>query len=185
LFLFGKPAPITNDWPRLHDILKGWQHTIQGFYRKHAPGIAPARPISAAVVAEQLGVPGAVSILVQWQGTIISQLRPIRGLAPATPKTPKEIIQSLQKKGINGMCITDHNTIKGSIEALKIAPKNFIVIPGVEISTLDGHILALNIVKKILPKQTIEITIEKIIDEGGIPIIPHVYRKKSQARWNT
>ena len=78
------------------DILKGWQHTIQGFYRKHAPGIAPARPASAAVIAEQLGVPGAVSILAQWQGTIVSQLRPIRGLAPAPPKTPKEIIQLIK-----------------------------------------------------------------------------------------
>lgn len=93
--------------------------------------------------------------------------------------TPKEIIQSLQKKGINGMCITDHNTIKGSIEAIKIAPKNFIVIPGSEISTKEGHIIALNIKENILPKQTIEITIEKIIDEGGIPIIPHVYRNMS------
>ena len=93
--------------------------------------------------------------------------------------TPKEIIQSLKKKGINGMCITDHNTVKGSLEALKICPKDFIVIPGAEISTLEGHILALNIGENILPKQSLEITIEKIIDEGGIPIIPHVYRNMS------
>jgi hypothetical protein len=93
--------------------------------------------------------------------------------------TPKEIIQSLKKKGINGMCITDHNTVKGSLEALKIPQKNFIIIPGAEISTLEGHILALNIGENILPKQSLEITIEKIIDEGGIPIIPHVYRNMS------
>ncbi|MCK5300364.1 MAG: PHP domain-containing protein [Thermoplasmatales archaeon] len=93
--------------------------------------------------------------------------------------TPREIIQSLKKKGINGMCITDHNTVKGSLEALKISPKNFIIIPGAEISTLEGHILALNIGENILPKQSLEITIEKIIDEGGIPIIPHVYRNMS------
>lgn len=77
------------------------------------------------------------------------------------------------------MCITDHNTVKGSLEALKIPQKNFIIIPGAEISTLEGHILALNIGENILPKQSLEITIEKIIDEGGIPIIPHVYRNMS------
>jgi predicted metal-dependent phosphoesterase TrpH len=93
--------------------------------------------------------------------------------------TPKEIIKSLKKKGINGMSITDHNTIKGSLEALKIKPKDFIIIPGVEISTLDGHILAINIKENILSKQSIEITIENIIDKGGIPIIPHVYRNMS------
>jgi len=93
--------------------------------------------------------------------------------------TPKEIIKSLKKKGINGMCITDHNTVKGSLEALKICPKDFIVIPGSEISTLEGHILGLNIRENISPKKSIEITIEKIIDQGGIPIIPHVYRNMS------
>ena len=92
---------------------------------------------------------------------------------------PKEIIQSLKKKGINGMCITDHNNVKGGLEALKISPKNFIVIPGSEISTLDGHILALNIKENIPPKQKIEITIDQIIDKGGIPIVPHLLRNMS------
>jgi hypothetical protein len=93
--------------------------------------------------------------------------------------TPKEIIQSLRKKGIDGMCITDHNNVKGSLEALKRSPNDFIVITGAEISTLDGHILALNIKENISPKQSIEITIEKIIDKGGIPIIPHIFRNMS------
>ncbi len=93
--------------------------------------------------------------------------------------SPKEIIQSLKKKGINGMCITDHNNVKGGLEAIKISPKNFIVIPGSEISTLDGHVLALNIKENIPPKQTIEITIDQIVDKGGIPIVPHVFRSMS------
>ena len=33
----------------------------------------------------------------------------------------KEIISSLQKKGLDGMAITDHNTIDGIKKALKIA----------------------------------------------------------------
>lgn len=93
--------------------------------------------------------------------------------------TPKELIRFLKKKGINGMSITDHNTVKGSLEALKICPKDFIVIPGSEISATEGHVIGLNIKEKIAPKQSVEITIEKIIDQGGIPIIPHVYRNMS------
>ena len=62
--------------------------------------------------------------------------------------SPKDIIRSLKKKGLQGMVITDHNTVKGSLKAVKIAPKDFIVIPGIEISTADGHMLALNIEKK-------------------------------------
>ena len=93
--------------------------------------------------------------------------------------SPKEIIKLLKKRGLQGMAITDHNNIEGSIKTLKIAPKDFIVIPGIEISTSDGHILALNIKKKIPRKPTIEETVDKIIDEGGLPIVPHLFRNMS------
>ena len=98
--------------------------------------------------------------------------------------TPKEIIKHLKKRGINGMCITDHNSVKGSLQALKICPKDFVVIPGLEISTLDGHVLGLNLKENISPKKSLEITIEKIIEMNGIPIIPHVYRNMSGIKNN-
>jgi predicted metal-dependent phosphoesterase TrpH len=93
--------------------------------------------------------------------------------------SPEEIIEILKKKGLNGMAITDHNNIEGSLKALKIAPKDFIVIPGIEISTSDGHILALNVRETVQKELTVEETIEKIIDLGGTPIVPHLYRNMS------
>jgi len=93
--------------------------------------------------------------------------------------SPKEIIKILQKKGLNGMAITDHNTLKGSLKAVKEAPKDFIVIPGVEISTLNGHILALNIKEDIPRNLSVEETVEKINEKGGIAIVPHLYRSMS------
>lgn len=93
--------------------------------------------------------------------------------------SPREIIKSLKKKGLQGMAFTDHNTVRGGIKALKIAPKDFIVIPGIEISTADGHMLALNVKKNIPQKLSTEETVDIIIDEGGIPIIPHLFRSMS------
>ena len=93
--------------------------------------------------------------------------------------SPMEIIKSLKKKGLQGMAFTDHNTVSGGIKALKIAPKDFIVIPGVEISTADGHMLALNVKKNISRNLSTEETVDIIIDEGGIPIIPHLFRSMS------
>lgn len=93
--------------------------------------------------------------------------------------SPDEIIKILKNKGLNGMAITDHNNIKGSLKALKIAPKDFIVIPGVEISTLNGHIIALNVRENIQRELSVEETVDKIIDIGGIPVVPHVYRNMS------
>jgi len=93
--------------------------------------------------------------------------------------SPKDIIKILQKKGLNGASFTDHNSIDGSLNAIKIAPKNFIIIPGVEISTADGHIIALNIKENIQRGMSVEETVDKIIDLGGIPIVPHLYRSMS------
>jgi len=93
--------------------------------------------------------------------------------------SPKEIIKSLKRKGLQGMAITDHNTVEGSLQALKVAPKDFIVITGTEISTKDGHMLALNATEDIKRHLSIEETVEKIIDAGGIPIVPHLFRNMS------
>jgi predicted metal-dependent phosphoesterase TrpH len=93
--------------------------------------------------------------------------------------TPLEIAKVLKKKGLNGMAITDHNTIEGGLSALKAASKDFVVIPGIEISTKDGHIIALNVRETIPRGLTCEETVEKILDAGGIPIVPHLYRSMS------
>ena len=93
--------------------------------------------------------------------------------------SPKEIIKILQNKGLNGMAITDHNTLKGSLKALKEAPKDFVIIPGVEISTKNGHILGLNLKEEVPRDLSVEETVEKIIDNGGIPIVPHLLRSMS------
>ena len=93
--------------------------------------------------------------------------------------SPKDIIKSLKKKGLQGMAITDHNTVEGGLKAVKIAPKDFIVIPGIEISTADGHILALNVEKNIVRNLSIQETVEKILDQGGTPIVPHLFRNMS------
>lgn len=93
--------------------------------------------------------------------------------------SPKEIIKVLQKRGLHGMAITDHNNVKGGLEAKKIAPKDFIVIPGAEISTKNGHIIALNIKENVKKNLSVEETVEKIIELGGTPCVPHVFRSMS------
>jgi len=93
--------------------------------------------------------------------------------------SPKEIIKILQKKGLNGMAITDHNTVEGALKAIKIAPKDFIVIPAIEISTLNGHMIALDVRETIPRELSIEETVDKIIEQGGTPIVPHLFRSMS------
>ena len=93
--------------------------------------------------------------------------------------SPSELIKSIKKKGLDGMAITDHNTLEGSLKALQIAPKDFIVIPGLEISTLQGHLSGLNVKYDIPRAKSIEETIENINEAGGIAVVPHLFRNMS------
>jgi len=90
--------------------------------------------------------------------------------------SPDEIIKSLKNRGLDGMALTDHNTNKGFLHLQNNIPKDFLVIPGIEISTHDGHLLALNVTKQIQAGLSIQETVEHVLDEGGIPVVPHLFR---------
>jgi predicted metal-dependent phosphoesterase TrpH len=96
----------------------------------------------------------------------------------------EEIMKYVKKKGLQGMAITDHNYIKGGRVAQKASTKDFIIIPGVEISTNQGHLIGLNVSKNIAKNKSVSETIDLIIDSGGIPIIPHLYRNMSGIKFN-
>ena len=84
---------------------------------------------------------------------------------------PYKIAKFLKKAGYGGMAITDHDTIKGA----DISIDDFIVIPGEEIKTDGGHILAIGIREEIKKRMAVD-AIDEIHDKGGIAIIAHPFR---------
>jgi len=93
--------------------------------------------------------------------------------------TPEEMVKAAIKKGLNGLAITDHNNVKGSLEAKKIAKKykGFIIITGSEIKTKAGEIIGLGIKENVPMLLSLEDTVDKIHDLGGIAIAPHPFGK--------
>lgn len=90
--------------------------------------------------------------------------------------TPKEVVKVALSKKIDCICITDHGEIRGAIEALHFAKgKPILVIPGIEVRSKDGDILALNIQKKIPDGFSTKETINKIVKEGGMAAIAHPF----------
>lgn len=91
--------------------------------------------------------------------------------------TPLEMIKAAIKKGMDGLAITDHNTVKGGLVGKKVAKRfrNFIVIIGSEIKTKEGEITGLDIKENIPINLSIEETIERIHDLGGIAVAPHPF----------
>jgi len=90
--------------------------------------------------------------------------------SPDAVTTLNEVIQYSKKRGLDGVAITDHDTLAG---ALKLKKNRFIVISGIEITTLNGHLLALNVATPIPPKLDMNETIQRIHEVGGIAVAPH------------
>jgi len=88
--------------------------------------------------------------------------------------TVDEIIDAAVKKGLGCIAITDHN----SFEAYALAKDNgkVIVIPGIEVSSKEGHILAYGIERHVPRDMTIRETIDDIHDAGGVAFAAHPYR---------
>ncbi|MFZ2456703.1 MAG: CehA/McbA family metallohydrolase [Candidatus Altiarchaeia archaeon] len=93
---------------------------------------------------------------------------------------PGEMIKKAISIGLNGMAITDHNEVKGALEALKIAPAGFRVIPGIEVSSAAGHILGLGITQIIPRDLSASETVKRIHDAGGIAIAAHPFDRIRQ-----
>jgi predicted metal-dependent phosphoesterase TrpH len=90
--------------------------------------------------------------------------------------TPESIIKVARKRGLDGIAVTDHDTIKGGVETKKVCyGSDFLVIVGAEIFTEKGDILGLFLEKEIQAK-TCEEVIEEIHSQGGIAILPHPFK---------
>src|SRR5512133_384522 len=86
---------------------------------------------------------------------------------PAVLKRAKQI-------GLDMIAITDHDEIRGALLAEQLAPEFGIqVIPGVEITTAEGDLLALSIRELVPAGLPLIETIKRVGDLGGFCIAPH------------
>jgi predicted metal-dependent phosphoesterase TrpH len=97
---------------------------------------------------------------------------------------PEELVEQARAKGLNGFAITDHNTSAcvdyfekhGFLTADGLPVNGLLIIPGQEITTAEGHLLALgvrlpNTLQGIPALEAVKLIHEK----GGLAIPPHPY----------
>ena len=93
--------------------------------------------------------------------------------------SPEQIVVLAQRKGLSGLAIIDHNTIKGAIQAKNFIENNriekFKVIVGAEISTTKGHIIGL-FLKEDINSRDFRTVVEEIKKQGGIVVAAHPVR---------
>jgi predicted metal-dependent phosphoesterase TrpH len=98
---------------------------------------------------------------------------------------PADAIRIARKRGLDGIAITDHGTIRGGLEAQKLKPDGIEVICGAEIKTDRGDVIGLFLNEEISQTGHMEV-IEAIRRQGGIVVIPHPFDSvRSSAFWLT
>jgi predicted metal-dependent phosphoesterase TrpH len=86
----------------------------------------------------------------------------------------EEIIRRAEAAGLDAIAITDHDTVEGAIAA-KAIPTRLVIIPGIEVSTRQGHLLALGVTEKIPSGLDVMETIRLARQAGALLILPHPY----------
>ena len=84
------------------------------------------------------------------------------------------------KTKLDVMCITDHDDISPGLFARDLGSKKGYkcdIVPGMEITTLNGHLIALFLEEPVRSLRSLQSTIEAVHNLGGICIIPHPYSR--------
>jgi hypothetical protein len=85
--------------------------------------------------------------------------------------TPEELVFYAKKRGLDGVAVTDHDRLDG---ALKIAAEtDFLVIPGIEVRSSEGHVVGLNVKELVSGELSANETVNRIHDAGGIAVACH------------
>jgi len=88
------------------------------------------------------------------------------------------ILEHAAEIGLDAVVITDHDVIGESRRAADLAPEyGLIGIPGVEVSTAHGHLLAVGVERMPPRRRPYDETIAWIHERGGVAIVPHPFQR--------
>src|SRR5207245_10475208 len=83
--------------------------------------------------------------------------------------SPKQLETICRDRKLDGLAITDHNVLAQDLS------DELVILPGIEISTRDGHVIGLGLLEAIPRGLSADETIRRIRDLNGISIMPHPY----------
>ena len=92
--------------------------------------------------------------------------------------TPEELIKESKRLGLDGICITDHDGFWDPEEIHQLSRDfNYLVIPGCEVTTEEGHLLVYGLSEYIFGMHRASM-VKRMVDEvGGVMVVAHPYRR--------
>ncbi|MFB6090854.1 MAG: CehA/McbA family metallohydrolase [Halobellus sp.] len=79
--------------------------------------------------------------------------------------------------GLDALAVTDHDEIDASLEAAAKAEEYGLVgIPGMEVTSEVGHVLAFGIDELVPAGLSYDETLDRIHEQGGLAVVPHPFQ---------
>ncbi len=99
--------------------------------------------------------------------------------SPDSRLSLEQIVARLPFVGLRGFALTDHNSVGGHAElaALRSRFPSYLFLPGVEVSTREGHLLAYGVSEAPPPHRPVAETVEWVRAHGGEAVLAHPFRR--------
>jgi len=95
--------------------------------------------------------------------------------------SPRLLVETCRRKGIDRVVVTDHNTIRGALEAQALDPGRVVV--GEEIMTTRGEILAAFVKAEIPAGLSPQETIRRLRDQSAFISVSHPFDTFRSGSW--
>jgi predicted metal-dependent phosphoesterase TrpH len=98
--------------------------------------------------------------------------------SPDSPLRVEEVAALLRSEGLRGFALTDHNSVEGHRELADLRSRfpGILAVPGVEVSTREGHLLAYGVATAPPPHRPIAETVRWVDGQGGVAVLAHPFR---------
>jgi predicted metal-dependent phosphoesterase TrpH len=92
--------------------------------------------------------------------------------SPDSRSKIEAMVRRAMDVGLGAIAVTDHDSWEGARAASRIAPPSLLIVPGAELKTDKGDLVAL-FVEQEIRSRSFEEAVEKIHAQTGIAIVPH------------
>ena len=90
-----------------------------------------------------------------------------------------ELIEETKRLGLDGVCLTDHDAFWSLEETLALSRRHeFLVLPGVELNTDCGHVVAFGLDRYIFGMHEPAFLRQLVDQQVGVMIAAHPYRRR-------
>lgn len=91
--------------------------------------------------------------------------------------TAAQVLEYVERRtGLAVLAITDHDDLAPALRARDLHASggySFELVPGMEVTTIEGHLLALFVEQRVPSFRTLPKTLDAIHRQGGLAVIPH------------